>query len=68
MGAAFTLLIPLSSLAGLLGVGGAWSHAGSWPVDATALLAVPVMLYIAHRTCLRMRQGHADSVWAQATA
>ena len=27
-----------------------------------------VMLYIAHRTRLRMQRGHADSVWAQAAA
>lgn len=66
VGAALTLLVPLSSVAGLWGVGGAWSHAGSWPVDVTALLAVPVMLYIARRTRLRMRRGHGDSVWAQA--
>ncbi len=66
--ALFTLAIPLSSLAGLWGIGGTWSHPGSWPVDATALLSVPVMLYIAHRTRRRMAQGHADSVWAQAAA
>lgn len=62
--AAFTLAIPLSSLAGRWGLGGAWSHAGSWPVDVTALLTVPVLLYIAHRTGLRMRRGHTDSVWS----
>ncbi len=66
--ALFTLAIPLTSLAGLWGIGGTWSHPGSWPVDATALVAVPVMLYIAHRTRLRMQRGHADSVWAQAAA
>lgn len=64
-GAVFTLAIPLSSLAGLWGIGGTWSHPGSWPVDATALAAVPVMLHIAHRTRLRMQRGHADSVWAR---
>lgn len=64
--ALFTLAIPLTSLAGLWGIGGSWSHPGSWPVDVTALVAVPVMLYISHRTKVRMRQGHADSVWAQA--
>ena len=66
--ALLTLAIPLSSLAGLWGIGGSWSHPGSWPVDASALLAVPVMLYIARRTRLRMQRGHADSVWAQAVS
>lgn len=66
--ALLTLAIPLGSLAGRWGIGGSWSHPGSWPVDATALLAVPVMLCIAHRTRRRMQRGHADSVWAQATA
>ncbi|MCY1187129.1 hypothetical protein D9M73_280730 [compost metagenome] len=65
--AVFTLAIPLSSVAGVWGVGGAWSHAGSWPVDVTALLSVPVMMYIAHRTQRRMRLGHSDSIWAQRT-
>ena len=63
--AALTLLIPLSSLAGLWNIGGTWSHPGSWPVDATALLAVPVLLYLARHTRRRMRQGHTDSVWSQ---
>ena len=63
--AALTLLIPLSSLAGLWNIGGTWSHPGSWPVDATALLAVPVLLYLARHTRRRMQQGHTDSVWAQ---
>ena len=61
--ALLTLAIPLSSLAGMWGIGGSWSHPGSWPVDLTALLAVPVFAYIARRTRLRMRHGHADSVW-----
>jgi hypothetical protein len=61
----FTLAIPLSSLAGVWGIGGAWSHAGSWPVDVTTLVSVPVLLYIARRTRLRLQQGHTDSIWAQ---
>lgn len=65
LSAVFTLAIPLSSLAGVWGIGGAWSHAGSWPVDVTALVSVPVLLYIARRTRLRLRQGHSDSIWAQ---
>jgi len=64
IGAAFTLLIPLSSLAGAYGLGGAWNHAGGWPVDATALAAVPVFLLLARHTHRRMRHGHDDSVWA----
>ena len=63
--AVLTLLIPLSSLAGLWNIGGTWSHPGSWPVDATALLAVLVLLYLARHTRRRMRQGHTDSVWSQ---
>jgi uncharacterized iron-regulated membrane protein len=65
LSAVFTLAIPLSSLAGVWGIGGAWSHAGSWPVDVTALVSVPVLLYIARRTRLRLLQGHSDSIWAQ---
>ncbi|WP_313319849.1 PepSY-associated TM helix domain-containing protein [Stenotrophomonas sp.] len=65
LAALVTVAIPLSSLAGAFGIAGAWSHTGSWPVDLTALLAVPVMLYVAHRSQLRLRQGHKDSVWAQ---
>lgn len=64
LSAALTLAIPLSSLAGLAGLGGAWNHAGGWPVDLTALVAVPVLLCIAARTRRRMRAGHADSVWS----
>ena len=30
-----------------------------------ALLAVPVLLYLARHTRRRMRQGHTDSVWSQ---
>jgi len=63
--AVLTLAIPLTSLAGVWGVGGSWSHPQSWPVDVSALIAVPVMLYIAQRTRRRMHQGHADSIWAQ---
>jgi len=63
-----TLAIPLSSIAGAFGIGGSWYHTGSWPVDLTALLSVPVMLYIAHRSRLRMQQGHTDSVWSQGSA
>ncbi len=63
--AVLTLLIPLSSLASLWNIGGTWSHPGSWPVDATALLAVLVLLYLARHTRRRMRQGHTDSVWSQ---
>lgn len=62
--AVLTLAIPLSSLAGIAGLGGSWSHPGSWPVDLTALVAVPVFAYLARRTRLRMAHGHADSVWA----
>ena len=64
--ALLTLAIPLSSLAGGFGLGGSWSHPGTWPVDATALAAVPVFLCIAHRTRVRMQRGHSDSVWASA--
>ncbi len=67
--AALTLLIPASSLAGALGLGGAWNHAGAGvAVDITALAAVPVLALIARRTRRRMRHGHADSVWARPAA
>src|SRR5690606_7468010 len=64
--ALLALAIPLSSLAGAWGIGGSWSHAGSWPVDLAALAAVPVFLFLAHRTRRRMLHGHGDSVWAAA--
>ncbi len=61
---AFTLAIPLSSLAGAWGLGGAWNHTGGWPVDATALAAVPVFLLLIRHTRRRMLHGHDDSIWA----
>lgn len=64
--AAITLAIPLSSLVGLWGLGGSWHHAGSWPVDLTALAAVPVFLHLAAHTRRRMQLGSSDSVWAAA--
>lgn len=63
-----TLLIPLSSLAGVWGIGGTWNHPGTAAIDLTALVAVPVFLLIAQRVRRRMRAGHADSVWAAALA
>jgi uncharacterized iron-regulated membrane protein len=65
--ALLTLAIPLSSLAGALGIGGAWNHAGGLAIDLTALAAVPVFVLLAHHTRRRLRHGHADSVWAGAT-
>lgn len=61
-----TMLIPLSSLAGHWQLGGSWYHTGSWPVDLTALLAVPVFALIAHYTRRRMHTGPTDSVWSAA--
>ena len=66
--ALLTLLIPLSSLAGIRGIGGSWSHAGSWPVDLAALAAVPVLLLLAHHTRRRLRHGPGDSVWSGAAS
>lgn len=63
--AALTLLIPLGSLAGVAGLGGAWNHPGAGiAVDLTALAAVPMFLLIAKHTRRRMREGRADSVWS----
>ena len=45
--ALLTLAIPLSSLAGVWGLGGTWNHPGGWPIDLTALAAVPVLLLLA---------------------
>ncbi|MCP5471937.1 MAG: PepSY domain-containing protein [Sinobacteraceae bacterium] len=59
-----TLLIPLSSLAGVWGIGGTWNHAGSAAIDLTALAAVPVLLLLARHSRRRMREGRADSVWS----
>ena len=61
-----TLLIPLSSLAGVWGIGGTWNHPVTAAIDLTALVAVPVFLLIAQRARRRMRAGHADSVWSVA--
>ncbi|WP_313927641.1 PepSY-associated TM helix domain-containing protein [Pseudoxanthomonas sp.] len=66
--AVLTLAIPLSSLAGLWRIGGAWSHPGSWPVDVTALVAVPVLLWLAAHTRRRALAGQRDSVWSAARA
>lgn len=65
-GALLSLAIPLASLAGTWGIGGSWRHPGSWPVDATALAAVPVFVLVARHLRRRMAQGHADSIWAGA--
>ena len=63
--AVLTLLIPLSSLAGRWGIGGAWHHSGSGSmIDVTALLAVPVLMLIANHSRRRMLHGHEDSVWS----
>ncbi|QQP99113.1 PepSY-associated TM helix domain-containing protein [Lysobacter enzymogenes] len=63
--AALTLAIPLSSLAGACGLGGAWNHAGAGAViDCAALAAVPAFALIALRTRRRQQRGHADSIWS----
>ncbi|QQP97134.1 PepSY-associated TM helix domain-containing protein [Lysobacter enzymogenes] len=63
--AALTLAIPLSSLAGVWGLGGAWNHGGAGAiVDGAALAAVPAFALIALRTRRRMLRGHVDSVWS----
>ncbi len=60
-----TLLIPLSSLAGIWGIGGAWNHAGMGiMVDIAALIAAPVFLLIARHARRRMLHGHPDSIWS----
>ncbi|MBX9400549.1 PepSY domain-containing protein [Lysobacter sp. BMK333-48F3] len=67
--AAATLAIPLSSLAGLWGIGGTWNHAGTGIViDLVALAAVPAFALIARHARARARAGHADSVWSARTA
>lgn len=58
------LLVPLSSLAGVWGIGGSWNHPGSGiVVDLVALAAVPAFVLIARYTRRRMRHGAVDSVW-----
>ena len=64
-----TVLIPLSSLAGVWRIGGTWSHAGAGiAVDLTALGAAALLLLAARHSRRRLRQGHADSIWAGAGA
>lgn len=58
------LLVPLSSLAGVWGIGGSWNHPGSGiVVDLVALAAVPAFVLIARYTRRRMRHGAVDSIW-----
>ncbi len=60
-----TLLVPLGSLAGVWGIGGAWNHGGAGLlVDLTALAAVPCLLWVAGRVQRRAVNGSRDSVWA----
>lgn len=59
-----TLLIPLSSLAGVFGIGGAWNQPGTVAIDLTASVAIPVFMLLAQRTRRRMLHGDADSVWS----
>ncbi|RMH89461.1 PepSY domain-containing protein [Lysobacter pythonis] len=63
--AVLTLGIPLSSLAGVWGIGGTWNHPG-WlaAVDLTALAAVPALLWIARKSARRAGQGAPDSIWS----
>lgn len=66
--AAATLAIPLSSLMGAWGIGGAWRRPGpGLAIDLAALAAVPAFLAIAWHARRRMRNGHADSVWSHRT-
>ena len=60
------LLIPLSSLAGVWGIGGAWNQAGTAAIDLTALVAVAVFLLVARFTRRRVQHGRTDSVWSVA--
>lgn len=65
LAALVTLLIPLGSLAGVWGIGGAWNQPGmGFVVDAAALAAAAVFLALAHYTRRRMAAGHVDSVWS----
>jgi uncharacterized iron-regulated membrane protein len=60
-----TLLIPLSSLAGLVAIAGAWSHGTgeSLLVDLVALAGASAFLAMAFRTARRGRDGRRDSIW-----
>ncbi len=60
-----TLAIPLSSLAGALGIGGSWAHRdASLLVDGIAVLASLLLVLLARRSRRRMLHGHRDSIWA----
>lgn len=63
--AAATALIPLSSLAGRIGIGGSWHHpGGAIFIDATALAGVLFLLLVARHARRRAWQGPRDSVWS----
>ncbi|MEW5688389.1 MAG: PepSY-associated TM helix domain-containing protein [Pseudomonadota bacterium] len=64
--AAATLLVPLSSLLGVLGVVG-WVHPESLIVDLTALAGVAAFALMARLTARRLAEGPTDSVWSAAT-
>lgn len=63
--AAATLLIPLSSLAGMAALAGAWSHGTgeSLLVDLVALAGTAAFLAMAWWTARRGRDGRRDSIW-----
>ena len=64
-----TALVPLGSVAGVLGVGGAWNHGGSGiAIDLTALIVAPLLLIIAAHTRKRAVHGNRDSIWSAAGA
>lgn len=69
LAAGTSLAIPLSSLAGALGVGTSWIRLDATAmVDLVALLGALGFAWVARRTRQRMLNGHADSIWSVSPA
>lgn len=67
LSAAFTLAIPLTTLAAVLVPSlGMWAHtiAGALGVDATAFVGALCFAWMARATAQRVKLGPADSVWS----
>ena len=64
-----TGLIPIVSIASLVIPGLGWNHGGAGAiVDLTAALGAGLMLFLAHKTSLRIKSAPIDSIWHAAGA
>ncbi|MEZ5983432.1 MAG: hypothetical protein R3C54_14115 [Parvularculaceae bacterium] len=64
-----TALIPVVSIASLVIPGFGWNHGGAGSiVDLTAALGAGALLFLAHKTALRIKSAPIDSIWYAAGA